>query len=170
MYKRVREILGNWAYKNLLCIKSPPPLSSIKLFFCGNCSSTDVTSFCKQFEKRGRGLLREAFWSEGECVVYSNFFLPPHFKQTTHSPLLRKASRINPCPLFSNWMQNDVMSVCHYWSSLRKKNNCILLSPSLPHFFPIAFQLNLPKTIEISNWIRFTGLTWTSLGFWILLI
>ena len=30
---------------------------------------TDVTSFCMQFENRGHGLLKEAFWSEGESVV-----------------------------------------------------------------------------------------------------
>ena len=30
-------------------------------------SHTDVTSFCMQFEKIGRGLLRQAFRSEGEC-------------------------------------------------------------------------------------------------------
>ena len=30
---------------------------------------TDVKSLCMQFEKVGRGLLREAFWREGECVV-----------------------------------------------------------------------------------------------------
>ena len=29
----------------------------------------DRTSFCMQFEKIGRGLLREAFQSEGECFV-----------------------------------------------------------------------------------------------------
>ena len=30
---------------------------------------TDVTSFCMQFEKIGRGLLRQAFQSEGEYFV-----------------------------------------------------------------------------------------------------
>ena len=28
-----------------------------------------MTSFRMQFEKEGHGLLREAFWSEGECLV-----------------------------------------------------------------------------------------------------
>ena len=32
-------------------------------------SHTDLTSFCMQFEKIGCGLLRKAFWSEGECFV-----------------------------------------------------------------------------------------------------
>ena len=29
---------------------------------------TDVTSYCMQFEKWGHGLLRKAFWSEGELA------------------------------------------------------------------------------------------------------
>ena len=32
-------------------------------------SHTNVTSFLVQFEKIGRGLLGEGFWSEGESVV-----------------------------------------------------------------------------------------------------
>ena len=40
--------------------------SSSLQFFCGNWF-IDVTSFRIQFEKIG--LLREAFWSEGECFV-----------------------------------------------------------------------------------------------------
>ena len=32
-------------------------------------SHTDVTSFCMQFEKIGRGLLWEAFQSEGDCFL-----------------------------------------------------------------------------------------------------
>ena len=49
---------------------SPNNESSIQLFFSGNWSSNDVTSFCGQFEKRGRGLLREAFQSEGEFFLW----------------------------------------------------------------------------------------------------
>ena len=56
---------------------NPPPiqlvkLSSVHLFYLRKLvqqQSTDVTSFCMQFQKRGSGLLREAFWSEGEWVV-----------------------------------------------------------------------------------------------------
>ena len=32
-------------------------------------NDTDMTSLCMQFEKEGRGLLREDFWREGKCVV-----------------------------------------------------------------------------------------------------
>ena len=32
-------------------------------------NENNVMSFCMQFEKVGHGLLREAFWREGECVV-----------------------------------------------------------------------------------------------------
>ena len=46
-------------------------VSSIQLFFCGK-SSGKVTPtwlhFAMQFEKKGCGLVREAFWREGECV------------------------------------------------------------------------------------------------------
>ena len=36
---------------------------------------------------------------------------PPVFQPTKHSPSLRKASRSNPSPLFSNCMQNDFTSM-----------------------------------------------------------
>ena len=47
-------------------------VSSIQLVFLQKVvrqSHTNVTSFCMQFEKIGRGLLREAFQSEGEFLV-----------------------------------------------------------------------------------------------------
>ena len=46
----------------------PEGESSIKVFFRKllYLRRTDVTSFCMQFEKRRRGLLREASFREGE--------------------------------------------------------------------------------------------------------
>ena len=86
--------------------------SSIQLFFCGNCSRNDTLTRCHftcSLKKR-------------TC-----------FKQTTHSPSLRKASSSNPHPLFSNGMQNNIMLVRPCWSSFCKKHNCILLGFSHPN-------------------------------------
>ena len=47
--------------------------SCIHLFFLRKLvrqRCTDVMLFCMQFEKRGCGLLQEAFLSEGECFVF----------------------------------------------------------------------------------------------------
>ena len=49
------------------------------------------------------------------------FIFPLRFNQTTHSASLRKASRSNPRPHFSNCMQNDVTSVHRCWSIFAKK-------------------------------------------------
>ena len=107
-----------------------------------------MTSFCVQFEKRGRGLLREAFRGKGEWAVgwkrggkrerigpekrrwtleYLQYIkqtqetFPPHFQPTVHSPIPRKASHSNPCSFFSNCTQNGVTTVRHCWTSFRKK-------------------------------------------------
>ena len=46
-------------------------------------------------------------------------FSPPRFQPTVHSPSLRKASRSNPRPHFSNCMRNDVTWVRRCWTSLK---------------------------------------------------
>ena len=43
------------------------------------------------------------------------------FRPTKHSPSVRKASCSNPCPLFPNCMQNDIMLVCRCLTSFHKK-------------------------------------------------
>ena len=48
------------------------PFSSIQLFFLWKVdwlTDANVTSFCVQLKKGGRGLLREANLSEGECLA-----------------------------------------------------------------------------------------------------
>ena len=75
---------------------------------------TDVTSFCIQLEKWGRGLLREAFRSVGECLL-----------------CVHKASCSNPHHIFSNCMQNDVTSVHFSLTTFRKNPNCTLVQKSL---------------------------------------
>ena len=79
-------------------------------------------------------------------------FLFPHlFWLTKHSPSLRKASRWNPGPTFSNCMQSDVMSVpfslmtfskkiivYHYWLIERIVFRCLI--PRL-QMFQIVIQI-----------------------------
>ena len=97
-----------------------------------------------QFEKRGRGLQREAFRSEGECVVCLkqegekkkvsvmevNIGLPPvavdrnkHRRPNCipHSPSLRKLPAITHVLFISNCMRNAVRSVRHCRSSFFQK-------------------------------------------------
>ena len=99
---------------------------------------TDMTSFSMQFEKRGRGLLWEAFRGEGECFVgrktlmltsifqdrYFLFF--PSFWPTKHSFSLWNASRYNPSPLFfkldAKWHPVGASMLDQF----PQKNNCIL--------------------------------------------
>ena len=68
------------------------------------------------------------YWKYSNVYLHDWYFLfsPSCFKQTTHSPSLRKASRSNPRPLFSNCMQNYVTSV-HCATTVSGKKNWILL-------------------------------------------
>ena len=79
------------------------------------------------------------------------YFFPPHFKQTTNSPSLRKASRSNSRPLFSNYLQNDVMSVRLCWSSFRKKTNCILLAPFKKFHFKYLVRQLVGSSLNSEN-------------------
>ena len=83
------------SYALTLCSKSWHKASSIQLFFCGNWSSNNAPTWC--------------------CF-------PLLFWPTKHSPSLQKASRSNPHPLFSNCVQNDIMSVHCCLASFCKKN------------------------------------------------
>ena len=54
-------------------------------------------------------------------MVNTDYF-PFLFQITTHSPSLWKASRSNPCPIFSNSTQNDVTSVSVCLTTFYKKS------------------------------------------------
>ena len=91
------------------------------IFFADSHWQIDInmTSHFMQLEKVGRGLLREAFWGEGECYVILN--LPPLFKLTQHFPSPLKTSHSNPHPTFSNCTKRDVLSVSFFLTTFRKK-------------------------------------------------
>ena len=54
-------------------------------------------------------------------------YFPPLSRLTKHSPSLRKASRRNLRPIFSNCMQNDVTSVRHCLTSFMQKKTVYYL-------------------------------------------
>ena len=105
-----------------------------------------------RFEKRQRGLLREAFHSEEEgasgfkprgkresigpgkrgeqsrCFAkFPLFPSPPHLQRLAPSTSLQKTSRSNPRRRFLKHMENDVTLVRLSKGRFHKKNTCILL-------------------------------------------
>ena len=86
--------------------------------------------------------------------IPSNNIFPLLFRQTKHSPSLRKASRINPRLLFSNWMPNYVMSVRRCLTSFCKKTNCILLIPTfVMKNWPFYLHLFIKPWHKWFHWI-----------------
>ena len=71
--KTEMSILNSVQEPSEICrFKGDRNISSIQLLFLGKVvrqSHTNMMSILMQFEKIGGGLLQEAFWSEGECVV-----------------------------------------------------------------------------------------------------
>ena len=85
-------------------------------------SQTDLTSFRIQFEKIGRGLLTRCATMFTSFFQDRSFFISPSlFWLTKHSPSHWKASRNNPCSIFSNCLKNDVTLVWLCLMTFRKK-------------------------------------------------
>ena len=63
----------------------------------------------------------QLFFLRKPVLQRRDVIFPPRFQPTTDSPSLQKASFSNPCPLFSNCIQNDVTSVRRSKTGFRKK-------------------------------------------------
>ena len=91
--------------------------------------SSTCNAFVACYNRRGKNAVESPvfFYNQKYSNVHLCFpgpiltYFPPLFQLTKHSPSLRKASRSNPYPSFSNCRRNDVTQVRRCLTSFRQK-------------------------------------------------